>query len=108
MKIEFKWTKRVIAWIKSWDPALLRSTAETQLEQAVFATAEKFNLQFVEQKPVVGVQADIVIKYCGLSLCGISGVSKTGLPPRTLARALETHIRQLTTTEWEFVLAGEQ
>lgn len=108
MKIEFKWTKRAIAWFKRWDPALFRSNAERELESAVLLTTERFNLRFVEQQPVTGVKADIVIKHGGLSICGISDVAKTGLPKRTLARALETHIRQLTNVEWEFELAGEQ
>ena len=108
MKFELKWTKRVIAWWKRWDPAFFRSNAERELESAVLLTAERFKLRFVEPKPVVGVQADIVIRHGGLSICGVSGVANTGIPARTLARSLESHIRQLTTVDWDFEIAGER
>ena len=108
--MNLKLSKKIWAWfsaqLRSWDPALARTPDERKLEQAVASTAAKFNLQYVEQAPVTGVDADIVIKFGGLSVCGINGVARTGIPQRTLARALEVHIRQLTDVDWEFELAS--
>lgn len=98
--------KFLVSLVSDWDPAMYRTQEERALEKAVQDTAAVFNMGFVKQEPVVGVKADIVIKHAGLALCGINGVSTTGIPQRTLARAMETHIRQLTDVEWEFELAS--
>lgn len=105
-------TKKVFQWIsgvwRDWDPALYRSSDEERLEEAVRQVAERFNLQYVPQHPIIGVVADIRFKMGGLSICGVNNVGATGIPARTLARCMESHIAQICKDlDWEFEIASE-
>lgn len=99
-----KW-KRLWKWLfKTMDPAMDRVDEDLALEQAVKEVAQRFGLSYVPQQPLVGVKADIIIERQGLPLCGISGQSKTGIPKGVLARAIQTHICQLTDVSWDYQL----
>lgn len=104
MKYNWLW-KRLVKWLSAFDPAMDRSQEDLELEQVAKEVAMRFGLEFVKQAPVVGVNADIVIERQGLPLCGITNVEVTGVPKRVMARAIETHIRQLTQVDWEFKAA---
>lgn len=100
----WKWKALFAKLFSAFDPAMDRDQDDAALEQAVKEVAHKFGFEYVAQKPVVGVDADLVVERGGLALCGIAITTVTGVPLKVLARHIEAHICQRTDVDWAFRL----